>query len=259
MIHLAIVEDNDATAQLLCSYLEKFSREQSVHKGQTPPPQTFTIQRFATADSFLEAYSQNFHLVFLDIQMPGTDGMNAAQILRARDSNVSIVFITSLAQFAMQGYSVSALDYIVKPLDYPRFSTKMHRIMRSLPAVRALDQPSILISSAGKRHVLSAQDVYYVHVEDHHVTLSTSAGTLPVSSSLRSLQNDCERLGLVRISAKAMVNYRFVTRMDRTSVTVLQPGSSPSVTLPLSRARSSAARAQLTQLLASGGRTGGTV
>ncbi len=63
----------------------------------------------------------------MDIQMNYMDGMQTAQWIRERDKTVIIIFITNLAQFALEGYKVDALDYILKPVQYLPFSRRCRR------------------------------------------------------------------------------------------------------------------------------------
>ncbi|MBR1842896.1 MAG: response regulator, partial [Oscillospiraceae bacterium] len=101
MINVAIVEDEDSQAQVLYEYIERYSRESG---------SKYSYKRFRDGYEFIENYRQEFGVVLLDINMPHLNGMDAAVMLREKDKNVSIVFITSLVQFALRGYEVDAVS-----------------------------------------------------------------------------------------------------------------------------------------------------
>lgn len=235
IVRLAIVEDNKQTAVILEHFVYKVAQECHVDCA---------ISRFSDAESFLQTYTHNIDLVFMDIQLPGISGMKAAQALRNIDAHVGIVFITSLAQFAIWGYTVGALDYIVKPFSYDLFRTKMQRIIR---IVQTTQSASIMISADGTKQIIAAERLKYVTVHNHNVFFYTTTGALQVSSSLSTLQPQLEHLGLVRISANTMVNFRFITSIDDASITLQDH-----TVLSLSRSGRKHAKAQLTRLLAGG-------
>lgn len=139
MINVAIVEDEKPAAELIGSYLQEFGRQEE---------EEFSVRVFGDAVSFLENYKPDFDLVFMDIMMPSIDGMRAAKKLRERDRNVQIIFVTSMSQFAVKGYEVAALDFIVKPVSYFDFCIKMRR---AVFAVRSCDGRSVVVPAEGGR------------------------------------------------------------------------------------------------------------
>ena len=117
MVSMAIVDDDQNDVELLKGYLEQYAKENNCE---------FYITVFTNAVDFLEQYKP-VDVVFMDIQMEYLDGMWASQKLRQIDESVVLVFITTMAQFAIKGYSVNALDFVVKPVDYKKISMKMKR------------------------------------------------------------------------------------------------------------------------------------
>ena len=120
MKRIAVVEDEDKAAELLCSYIDRYSRESG---------QEFEVVRFPTAVQFLAEYKAVYAVVFMDIQMPQMNGMDAAVELRKVDKSVSLVFITNLVQYAQKGYEVDAVGFLVKPVSYFDFSLKFRKAL----------------------------------------------------------------------------------------------------------------------------------
>lgn len=125
MVNVAIVEDEDAAAAILSNCLDKYASAK--REGVE-----FSVCRYHDAVSFLENYRSRFDIVFMDIQLPDLDGMEAAKKLRRLDSSVTLIFVTNMANFAVRGYEVDALDFIVKPVEYFSFALKLDRALERL-------------------------------------------------------------------------------------------------------------------------------
>ena len=113
--------DEDFEATRIAESLSRFAQEHD---------KTFSLHRFRNGLTFLSAENNRFDLVFLDVDMPVLDGIQTAKRLRERDSQVVLVFITKLFQYAVNGYEYDAADFIIKPLRYPSFSLKMEKLMK---------------------------------------------------------------------------------------------------------------------------------
>ena len=77
-----------------------------------------------------EHYQKDADLILLDVEMPGMDGISLARRIRQDDKEVLLMFITNMAQYALHGYEVEAIDYVIKPLGYQEFALKMKKAMR---------------------------------------------------------------------------------------------------------------------------------
>lgn len=109
MIRVGIVEDQEEYRQQLLSYLQTFQEKEGV---------VFQLETFHDGYDFVERYDSEFDLLLMDIHLPLIDGMSAIEEIRKRDSDVFVIFITSTAQYAVKGYDVNAIGYILKPFNY---------------------------------------------------------------------------------------------------------------------------------------------
>lgn len=140
---IAIIEDNEKDVEKLLGALSEYA---SYH-----PEYDFKVKTFNGGIPFFEGNS-GFDVVFVDIEMPTMDGMEVCRKLREFDKNVAIIFVTNMTQYAIDGYSVNAFDFIVKPFNYNSFAMRFDRLMQSL--VRFTDK-KIKIKSRGGDHYVA--------------------------------------------------------------------------------------------------------
>ena len=200
MIRIAVVEDQEQDSERLTEALERFSKEKNI---------AFSITRMASAVEFLETYRHQFDIVFMDIRMPCMDGMQAAHELRTMDSAVILVFLTSLAQYAVESYEVEASDYILKPITYASLELKLPRLLRKC----AVDEPEIMIQNGNASTRLKPNELFYVEIYDHHIQFMTRHGVLRSYGTLKEVEKMLPG-GFFRINNQTIVNLRFVTRVE---------------------------------------------
>ncbi len=124
MLNIIILEDQAEQAERLSQMLKKYAE---VHEGFS-----YNLKLYDRSIPFLTEYKCDADILFLDIQIPDMLGIEAAKRIREMDNRVMIIFITMLTQYAIEGYSVGAFDYVLKPVRYEEFSTKMDRVCRML-------------------------------------------------------------------------------------------------------------------------------
>ena len=123
MAKIAVVEDNDAMRAQLCGFIAQYAQE-SGHQ--------LDVTAFSDGAQLVEPYRPGFDIIFLDIEMPKLGGMPTAERIRRQDPDVVLVFVTNMAQYAIRGYEVDALDFVLKPVSYYQFSTKLERALQRI-------------------------------------------------------------------------------------------------------------------------------
>ncbi len=210
MYRVAIVEDEQPCAEMLQSYLDQLA----VEKGLS-----FEIRHFKNAVLFLENYTSDYHLVLMDIRMPYLNGMDAAHRLRELDPEVLLIFVTSMAQYAVRGYAVSAFDYIVKPVTYHDFALKMARAVRKLSSIKA--GPEIVVTTLNGMVRLSADEIRYIETQGHHLIYHMGGDkTHTQYATLSSVEEKLENYHFARCNSCYLVNLKFVQRVKGYTVLV---------------------------------------
>lgn len=235
MLRVVMVEDTPAEADLLRTHLERYANEHGIE---------LQVVWLRAALDFIEGAPQA-DLIFMDIDMPGINGMEAAQALRLRDSSTPLVFVTNLAQYAVRGYEVDALDFMVKPVSYPDFRLRMDRAMR---AVTLNATRSITVRSHKGIQVFPAEELLYVDMSGHDAVYHLAGGeSLTVRDSLKRIEGELAGLPFVRLSSGVLANMAHVRRVSRDEVRL-----SDGTTLYFSRAKKKEAQARIASYLGGG-------
>lgn len=209
MYRLTMVEDNAQEGSLLRGFAERYAHE---HK------MTFEVTWFRSATEFLSQHTVS-DLILMDIDLPGINGMEAAELLRTYDKEVPLIFVTNLAQYAVKGYQVDALDFMVKPVGYRAFCTRMDKALRIIS--RRLRDVSITVGSREGFLVIPASRLSFVEVANHdliyHIEGDESARS---RGTLRSLEQKLSGLPFVRISNSHIVNMQTIRTIKGSTLTV---------------------------------------
>ena len=197
-MRIAVVEDDAKYREQAESFLHRYSKEHAL---------SFEISIFQDGAAIADGYRPVYDIIFLDIEMPHLDGMKAAHIIREKDEHVILVFITNVARYAVKGYEVQAMDYILKPLSYDSFSSKMDRIVRT---AKRREEKSVLLSSADGTKRIPVSHILYAEVIRHQVIYHTEDGDIFVRASLKDAEDLLEGCGFEKCNSGFLVNLRHV-------------------------------------------------
>lgn len=202
MIRVAIVEDTQRDSDQLVSFLEQYSREKGTE---------FSISTFPNAIQFLQQYRGEYDMIFMDIDMPVLNGMNAAQSLREIDPSVMLIFVTALARYAVNGYEVNAFDFIVKPIQYNLFAAKMTRAVKRLAAAV---RKKLLIRSGDKSVRVYVDEILYVEILGHNLTFHTERQSVSTRGSLKDAMEALEGDDFALCNKSCFANLHHVEMID---------------------------------------------
>lgn len=195
---IAIVEDEPAEAELLRSYAQRYTAEHG---------DVFEIRHFPDGVSFLSSYQRIYDLVLMDIDLPKINGMEAAAQLRLLDQAVALIFVTSLARYAVKGYEVDAMDFLVKPVSYTNFSLKLQRAINRRRSSLGSD---ILINLPDGVYRINCSRVKYVEVINHSLVYHTTEGDFTCYGKLKDAQRLLDPKQFILCNRCYLVNLAFV-------------------------------------------------
>ena len=203
----------------------------------------FQCMLFDSASALLRDYRADFDILFLDIFMKGLDGMEAAREIRRQDERVCIIFVTSMQQYAIQGYRVRAFGFITKPMNYQELSMELHFALRGIDAARLRDA-SITLRSGTQMDRLTVSEILYCEVRNHTVAVHLHDGARTYRYSMKDLERMLGQYGFFRPHSAYLVNHAAIAQVLGTHL-VLKNGSE----IPIAQQKRKAFLAQLTQYL----------
>ena len=220
MLSIAVVDDEQAFSDALCQMIRQFAAKQHIE---------VSITCFQDGIDIAEDFRSKWDIIFLDIQMKLMDGLAAARRIRACDSDVVLIFVTTMAQYAINGYEVDAFDYILKPLSYPQFEIRMNKAVKEVEKKKA--HSYICLKKYSDIVKVSTDDILYIEVAGHTLRYITAGETYERRATIGDAEKELEGLPFARCSLSFLVNLKRVDRVSGDSVFVAEHE------LPISRNR----------------------
>lgn len=219
MVRIALVDDDKEHLETMKMYLERYSREDKWE---------YSVTEFHNGLNFVEDFDGNIDIVFLDIEMPHLDGIAAARAIRKKAPSMGIVFITNMAQYAIKGYEVDAIDFIVKPIGYYIFVDKLKKAMRF---VEKSAEKEIIIEADDSVVRLKLARISYIEKEKNYLIYHTDQTTYRIRGTMAKLEKTLGKEGFSKCISGCLVNLKHVTQIGKDTIEL------DSIQLPLSRQR----------------------
>ncbi len=207
-MRIAIVEDSPVIRQQIEACLARFSEETG---------EELAVSVFADGMDIAGKYVPNYDLILLDIQMEKMDGMRTAEKIREQDDVVLLVFLTRMENYAVRGYAVGALDYILKPVNYLVLKKVLQR---ALGLLKKRGQKDIAVSTQKGLVRLSVADIRYVEARRHQLRIHTGAEDYFIHDTMQNLETQLSPYHFYRCHNGYLVNLLHVSRVYKNTVTV---------------------------------------
>ena len=208
MIRVAIVEDDASYSAQLRDYVERCFTELS---------QDVDVTVFPNGLDIVEYYQPVWDIILMDIMMPHMDGMRAAHRIREQDPAVVLIFITSMAQYAIKGYEVDAMDFVLKPVEYAQLALKLKKAMGM---VKQRQQRYLMVHLDGEKQRIATRDILFIEVINHQLHIHTAGKEYIVAGTLQKIEEDLAELPFFRCSHSFVVNLANVTTLRKETVLV---------------------------------------
>ena len=216
MYRISIVDDEGAA----CVRLESMITDYGQKNGYE-----YELSRYGSAEEYLAAGDDDSDIIFLDIDMPGVSGLDLAKKIRETRDDVILIFCTNLQQFALNGYEVEALGFIVKPVGQYSFDLFMNKAMRRLSNSSIVaGAGSIHLKTVGSRLLVNVKDIGYVEVRRHklyyHIYKKDGSAeeVIQVRGSMQEAESKLAQYGFARCSIGYLVNLSHITSIKGSEV-----------------------------------------
>ena len=208
MFRIAVCDDEKIYRDQLCLFLRHYAELNG---------EEFQLTSYESADRLLLNYPQNVDLIFLDIAMGGVDGMEAAREIRKFDTNVCIIFITTMYQRAIDGYAVKAYGFIRKPVSEAELKHELAGALTMIRNNQAREQ-YISFKSSGSIHRIPISHISYCEVKNHQILLTADGEQYQYRDSMNELELKLTSLGFFRCHSSYLVNGEHIARIDQTEL-----------------------------------------
>lgn len=186
------------------------------------------ITTYASGEALVHAMEKTiWDLVFLDIEMPGMDGLKAAKRIHEAMPGLPVIFLTSHTELAMAGYEVQAFRFLAKPIEQKKLAEALQAFEKTI-----LADSRIAIMEEGVRHYLSCKNICYIKSENVYLKIVTEQNSYLIRKKQKELLEELPQNLFLAVHRSYIVNLGCVTAFDGTKVS-LKDGSS----IPVSKSR----------------------
>lgn len=209
MIHIAICDDEKDFVARLTGLLNQYAAEIG---------EEIKITAYYDGMELIEKYDTTLDLIFLDIQMRLVNGLRAAGRIRQMDEKVSIIFLTTLTQYGLEGYKYQAANYIIKPMKYVRLKAEMDQWLKKH---RNDDSPSMAITNDTGRYRVFLKSLRYVETFNRNLLLHTEQENIICYKSMKEMEQELKGKGFIRCHTSYIVNLFYVKGVNKLEIELI--------------------------------------
>ena len=198
MVRIAVVEDSENDIKTMTEYIERYNAESD---------NDISFDVYTDGAMLVESRNKTYDIIIMDIDMPLLDGMRAAEEIRKSDDEVIIIFVTSMAQYAIKGYEVGALDYILKPVSYFALS---QRLSKAISRLRKTTARYITVRVNRGVQKLDVADIKYIESQKNLLVYHTVNEKLVTYSTLKVAEAALKDMNFSKGNSGCLINLRHV-------------------------------------------------
>ncbi|MDQ1097175.1 MULTISPECIES: LytR/AlgR family response regulator transcription factor [Chryseobacterium] len=194
MITCIIVDDEPLAIELLENHIRKIEKLQLVGKARNAIEAHAILQQ------------QDVDLIFLDIQMPHLSGIDLMKSLAVKPK---VIFTTAFREFAVEGFELEAVDYILKPITFERFFRAVDKVARN--TVIEKPESAIMIRADGINRKIRTDDIIFIESQGNDVKLCLNHTVYLTKYTITDLTERLSENGFIRIHRSFLFNPKYVT------------------------------------------------
>lgn len=197
-----LVEDEAYVRDEIRFLLEKYDRLEIVGEADN------------SFDAILNIQDLCPDVVFCDIKLGDVNGVTLAQKITEMDPKIMIVFVTAYEHYAIKGFELNAVDYVLKPFSEERLAKTVERILQPKPApvpdISALKNEKLIVKKKDIWKLIDVADIYYFQANGHKITAITSKDTYSLNYTLRELETILPAGRFLRVHKGVILNADYI-------------------------------------------------
>lgn len=209
MIHIAICDDEKDFVAHLNQLLDQYAAETGWN---------IKVTAYYDGMELIEKYDPTIDLIFLDIQMRLVNGLRAAERIRQMNERVSIIFLTTLTQYGLEGYKYQAANYIIKPLKYVRLKSELDEWLKKH---RKDDSPSIVIINDTGKYKIALKSISHIETFNRNLLVHTEQENILCYKSMKEMEQELQEQGFVRCHTSYIVNLYYVKGIKKLNIELI--------------------------------------
>ena len=206
MISIAICDDSSNVLRNLEENIQDYARKNEKEI------RTFS---FHDGSELIENHIGRFDIIFLDIKMPKMNGIETAKKIRENDSNVIIIFLTSLVQYALEGYDVNAANYLIKPISRKRMEMELDRWVGTL---LQKEEPYICFHNDTGNYRILLKNISYIETYNRNLLIHTAEQNIVCYWKMKDMESKIAPYGFSRNYSSYIVNLFYVENIEKNEV-----------------------------------------
>ncbi|AFS77878.1 LytTr family DNA-binding response regulator [Gottschalkia acidurici 9a] len=197
MIKIVICEDEKEQQELLRLYIVQIFEGLYVE---------YNLEIFNSGEELLESYPKGTDVLLLDIQMEQINGIDTARKIRELDDKVEIIFITSLIEYALEGYEVRAYRYLIKPIKYDDLKNNIINCIKEID----IKNKYIIINEQGNRIKLDINEITYTEVQKENLTIHTLDQIYKIKGTMNNIEKEINCCRFFRCHKSYLINLEYI-------------------------------------------------
>lgn len=207
IINIAICDDEKLQVDLVKKYVTSWASKNNI---------LVNIETFYNAESFEFKWSMDkkYDILLLDIEMPGKNGVELAKRIRTEDHIIDIIFITAISDYIAEGYDVSALNYLIKPIKEDKLYECLDKAMEKVPK----EEKTIIINVDGENHRIVQNNILYIESVGHFLEIHTVDKKYMTRKNMGEIEKELDDNILIKSHRSYIVGLKHIRKIGKADI-----------------------------------------
>lgn len=205
MIRCVIVDDKPLAIDILIAYIEKVPWLELAFSTESP------------LDALDYLRTHQIDLLFLDIQMPDLNGLELIKLIGGR---IPVILTTAYSNYAMDGYSLDVVDYLLKPISFDRFCQAVEKARARSAQPAGPNARSIFVKTEYRLQRIALEDILYIEARQNYIAIETKQGRVMSLQNIKSIEEKLPAAEFVRVHKSFIVALQKIDTIERSTICI---------------------------------------